>query len=140
MQDEDAGYLVTPTTSARRTMSREELYVLVWQTPLSRLAKSFGLSDVGLRKICVKHNIPTTKLGCWASISCLRRTTRATRDWPRLPILWSGRFYPESDAVDRLIRELRSFVAGMKQDFEREALQEEIVRLELYTEDDPVKR
>jgi hypothetical protein len=30
---------------------------------MSRLAKSFGLSDVGLRKICVKHDIPTPKLG-----------------------------------------------------------------------------
>jgi len=47
-------------------MSREELYSLVWQTPLSRLAKSFGLSDVGLRKICVKHDIPTPPLGYWA--------------------------------------------------------------------------
>lgn len=41
----------------RCALTREELYALVWQTPLSRLARTFGLSDVGLRKICVKHNI-----------------------------------------------------------------------------------
>ena len=40
----------------------------MWQTPMSRLAKSFRLSDVGLRKICVKHNIPTPKLGYWAKL------------------------------------------------------------------------
>lgn len=35
---------------------------------MSRLAASFGLSDVGLRKICVRHNIPTPKLGYWAKL------------------------------------------------------------------------
>jgi hypothetical protein len=47
------------------TMNREDLYALVWQTPLSRLAKRFGLSDVGLQKICMKHDIPTPPLGYW---------------------------------------------------------------------------
>lgn len=50
----------------RRVMTREELYALVWQTPLSRLSKRFGLSDVGLRKICVRHGVPTPPLGYWA--------------------------------------------------------------------------
>ncbi|MDZ5698662.1 hypothetical protein [Chelativorans sp. M5D2P16] len=50
-------------------MTREELYTLVWQTPMSRLAKRFGLSDVGLRKICVKHDIPTPPLGYWAKLA-----------------------------------------------------------------------
>jgi hypothetical protein len=35
----------------------------VWETPLSRLSKRFGLSDVGLRKICERHNIPTPPIG-----------------------------------------------------------------------------
>ena len=30
-----------------------------WATPMVKLAKEFGLSDVGLRKTCVKHDIPT---------------------------------------------------------------------------------
>ena len=33
MQEEDAGYPETPTTSSRRTI-REELYPLVWQSLL----------------------------------------------------------------------------------------------------------
>ncbi len=36
---------------------------------MSRLAKTFGLSDVGLRKICVKHEIPTPPLGYWAKLA-----------------------------------------------------------------------
>lgn len=54
---------------ALRTLSREELYTLVWQTPMSRLAKTFGLSDVGLRKICTMHSIPTPSLGYWAKLA-----------------------------------------------------------------------
>ena len=43
--------------------TRQELHDLVWATPMVKLAKEFGLSDVGLRKTCVKHNIPTPPLG-----------------------------------------------------------------------------
>ncbi|WP_374652315.1 hypothetical protein [Dongia sp.] len=50
-------------------MTRAELYALVWETPMIRLAKSFGLSDVGLRKICVKHDVPTPPLGYWAKLA-----------------------------------------------------------------------
>lgn len=46
-------------------MTREELYQLVWARPMVQLAKDYGLSDVGLRKICVKHDVPTPPLGYW---------------------------------------------------------------------------
>lgn len=47
-------------------MTRSELYALVWSKPMTHPAKEFGLSDVGLRKICVKHDIPTPPVGYWA--------------------------------------------------------------------------
>lgn len=50
-------------------MTRQELYDLVWQTPMIKLAKTFGLSDVGLRKICVKNDIPTPPHGYWAKLA-----------------------------------------------------------------------
>jgi hypothetical protein len=34
------------------TISREELYDKVWTTPIQKLSKEFGLSDVGLGKVC----------------------------------------------------------------------------------------
>jgi hypothetical protein len=34
-----------------------------------KLAKDFGQSDVGLRKIYVKHEIPTPPLGYWAKLN-----------------------------------------------------------------------
>lgn len=50
----------------KRTFTREELYELVWTTPMLRLARRFGLSDVGLAKACRRHSIPTPKAGHWA--------------------------------------------------------------------------
>ena len=48
------------------TMTREQLYELVWSTPMTHLAKRFGLSDVGLAKICDRHQIPKPPAGHWA--------------------------------------------------------------------------
>jgi hypothetical protein len=55
--------------SKYQEFTRKELYDLVWSTPMTKLAKRFGISDVGLRKICVKHDIPTPPLGYWAKLN-----------------------------------------------------------------------
>ncbi len=48
------------------TINRKELYKKVWETPITRLSKEYGLSDVGFAKICRKHNIPRPPRGYWA--------------------------------------------------------------------------
>ncbi|PUE35519.1 hypothetical protein [Limnohabitans sp. Hippo4] len=45
--------------------SRQELFEMVWQTPMIHLAKQLNVSDVGLRKICIKHGIPLPERGHW---------------------------------------------------------------------------
>ena len=52
-------------TMKTQAFLREELYERVWTTPVHRLAKGFGYSDVGLAKLCRKHQIPTPGLGYW---------------------------------------------------------------------------
>jgi|ERR1700733_15179337 len=52
-------------TFQNRTLTRAELYERVWTTPMRTLAKEFGLSDVGLAKLCHRHDIPTPGLGHW---------------------------------------------------------------------------
>jgi hypothetical protein len=47
------------------TVTRVELHRRVWSTPVRTLAKEFGLSDVGLAKICEKHRIPRPPVGHW---------------------------------------------------------------------------
>ncbi|MGB6012390.1 MAG: hypothetical protein WBI57_14085 [Desulfobacterales bacterium] len=39
------------------TIDRKELYKKVWETPITRLAREYGLSDVGFAKICKKYII-----------------------------------------------------------------------------------
>jgi len=46
-------------------LTREELYEQVWSKPVTHLAKSFGLSDAGLAKICRDLNIPKPGRGYW---------------------------------------------------------------------------
>lgn len=56
-------------------LTREQLYALVWDRPMTKLAKEFDLSDVALHKICRKHDIPTPSLGCWAKKAHGKRVT-----------------------------------------------------------------
>lgn len=60
--------------------SRVELFALVWSKPMTHLAKALGLSDVGLRKICVKFGIPLPPRGYWARLQVGKRDPR-----PELP-------------------------------------------------------
>ena len=45
------------------TITRKSLYDQVWSEPILHLAKRYGMSNVGLAKICRKHNIPRPPCG-----------------------------------------------------------------------------
>lgn len=53
-------------TMAPVNTTRAAIYQLVWSKPMSSVAKDFGISDVALKKICVKHRIPSPSRGYWA--------------------------------------------------------------------------
>jgi len=76
--------------SHKRILTREQLFELVWQKPMSRLAGEFGLSDVGLAKTCKKFKIPIPGRGHWAKVSAGRVPPR-----PKLP-------KPPKDGPDRI--------------------------------------
>jgi len=63
-------------------LTRGELYEKIWNTPTTKLAQDFGLSDVALGKICKKHAIPKPPLGYWAKLAHGKRVAR-----PPLPAL-----------------------------------------------------
>jgi len=48
------------------TVTREDLYKQVWETPMSRLAADYGISGNGLAKICDRLKIPYPPRGYWA--------------------------------------------------------------------------
>lgn len=50
------------------TLTRNEFYKLIWSTPLSKLAKTYALSDNGLRKMCKKYKVPIPPNGYWQKL------------------------------------------------------------------------
>ena len=50
-------------------LTRLELYEKIWKEPVYRVAIKFGLSDVGLAKICKRNNIPKPPLGYWTKLA-----------------------------------------------------------------------
>lgn len=62
-------------------MTRVELYNLVWSKPITHLAKEFGLSDVGLRKICIKFGIPLPPRGYWARLQHGKRDPKTSLEF-----------------------------------------------------------
>lgn len=44
-------------------LTHQDLYDKVWTTAMRKLGPELGLSEVGLRKICAKLDIPTPPAG-----------------------------------------------------------------------------
>ncbi len=74
--------------------TRRTLYEEVWSTAMTTLARKYGLSDVGLAKICKKHDIPKPWPGYWA-----RRYAGQKIDRTPLP---NPKHDPEITIEDRL--------------------------------------
>lgn len=60
-------------------IKRSDLYEEVWRDPMTTVAARYGVSDVGLAKICRKNDIPLPPRGYWAKHA-------AGRPPPRVPI------------------------------------------------------
>jgi hypothetical protein len=68
-----------------REITREELHELVWSKPTRIAAKEFGLSDVGLAKVCRKLGVKKPPRGYWAKVASGRRVAKV-----RLGVLPDG--------------------------------------------------
>ena len=60
-------------------LSREELHEKIWAKPVRAVAAEFGISDVGLKKICERHDIPRPSPSHWGLI-------RHGRTPPKVPL------------------------------------------------------
>lgn len=77
----------------KRTFTRQELYDLVWSTPIATLAAQFEISDRGLAKTCERHVIPVPGRGYWAKIQAGQPATKTplwTFDNPGLETVHIG--------------------------------------------------
>lgn len=48
------------------SLTRQELYDLVWSKPISQLVKHFGVSGVAIAKACSRAHVPVPPRGWWA--------------------------------------------------------------------------
>lgn len=49
-------------------LSREALYIKVWETPTVKIAKEFGVSDVAIGKMCRRLEVPKPPTGYWRRV------------------------------------------------------------------------
>ena len=57
-------------------ISRKDLYERVWAEPIQKLSKEYGLSDVGLAKVCRRYDIPIPPRGYWAKKQAGKRVAQ----------------------------------------------------------------
>lgn len=60
-------------------LTRKQLHEMVWKDPMTKVAATLGISDVGLAKLCRRHGIPTPARGHWAKLA-------ASQNPPTLPL------------------------------------------------------
>jgi len=84
----------------QRTFTRQELYDLVWSTPIVTLAERFDMSDRGLAKICARYQIPVPGRGYWAKIEAGQSAPRTPLwkiDNPTLETVHVGAYKPPAN-------------------------------------------
>jgi hypothetical protein len=60
------------------TVSRQALYDRIWTTPITAVCRDYGISNVGLAKVCRRHKIPCPPRGYWAK----KQTGKTVRRTP----------------------------------------------------------
>lgn len=78
-----------------KALTRQELYDLVWKTPMVKLATEFGISDNGLKKKCIKHNIPRPPMGYWLKIEHGKSVNKPPLPKIKDPYLETIEFHPK---------------------------------------------
>lgn len=71
------------TTEMKAEDERTKLFNEVWSEPMTTVSQRYGLSDNGLRKRCVKLEIPLPPIGYWTK----RKAGLAVPPKPKLPPL-----------------------------------------------------
>ena len=71
---------------SKRSTTRLKLYEQIWKRPTILIARDFGLSDVGLAKLCKRNGIPKPPRGYWAMLQVGKAPPREElpmpgRDW-----------------------------------------------------------
>ena len=64
-----------------KQIDREELYNMVWSKPVTQVAKELNISDIAVRKRCIRLNVPMPERGYWS-----KRYNSKETEIPVLPV------------------------------------------------------
>lgn len=75
------------TNEARKSevtrVGRDQLYDLVWQEPMTKVAMRYEVSSSFLARVCARLNIPRPERGYWAKLSAGHQVPRPSLPEPR---------------------------------------------------------
>lgn len=74
-----------------KLVSREELHLLVWSEPMTKVAERFNVSGSYLARICSLINVPRPERGYWAKLAVGKAPAQVALPEPRPgdPLHWS---------------------------------------------------
>lgn len=74
-----------------RMITRENLYALVWSTPMIRVAEKFEVSGSYLARVCTELRVPRPERGYWAKLAVGQSPLRPAlpEPLPGDPVVWS---------------------------------------------------
>ena len=95
-------------------LTREQLYEMVWQEPVSKIAKKYTVSDVALAKACRQMGIPLPGRGYWARYAAGERRPRPRLPSPKkgAPTTYWVTPAPAEPADDRLLETTRVLLSS----------------------------
>ncbi len=86
---------------------REKLYNEVWEEPVLKVAKRYGISDVAIAKICKKMRIPVPGRGYWAKLKSGKKLKKASlpkfKDCPKVQISRRTKEKKEEKTIERMV-------------------------------------
>ena len=85
------------------SFERQGLFDEVWTTPVTKLAKQYGLSDVGLRKICLALDVPLPPRGYWAKLAVGEKIPKPALHATKVKTTYSRAMYVAD--VDEVLEE-----------------------------------
>ena len=116
-------------------VSREELYELVWSTPMTKVAEKFSLSGSYMARVCSVLNVPRPERGYWAKLEVGKAPAPPAlpEALPGDPLFWSqegepltprvsaftATSAPAQPRVRRVLDGIHGLIQGAKPHYER---------------------
>lgn len=101
---------VISTNSTQNIYYREALYKEVWEMPVVKVAKKYGVSDVAIHKVCKSMSIPVPPRGYWAKVRAGQRPKQQSLPATKGMIQMTGARTQTEEAMGSLSDETLSFL------------------------------